>query len=1252
MDARKVVVFLAATVCGSVAWGSPEVPDWENQQVVGINKLDPYAWHWLFTDDGAALRGGADDTPLHFSLNGVWDFLWAPDPASRPQGFEAPGYDLAGWDQISVPSNWQLHGFGVPLYSNITYPFKVDPPRVMGDPPPQFTHFDQRNPVGSYRRSFTLPAGWDSNRVRLHFEGVSSAFYTWVNGERVGYSQDSRTPAVFDITDFLRQGSNMIAVEVYQHSDGSYLEDQDFWRLSGIFRDVYLTSLSDLHLADFFIHTDLDDDFQDAVMRVEVDVSTVNQAVAGFSVEGALYDRSGRTVVEISETVAEPVGAGERQQVVLRAPVANPAKWTAETPHLYRLVLRLRDGVGALVGTTAHDVGFRRVEVRGPQLLVNGQPILIKGVNRHEHDPETGHAVSVASMIEDILLMKRANINTVRTSHYPNHPVFYELCNRYGLYVINEANIESHGMGYGAASLAKDPSWMEAHLDRVRRMVERDKNHPSVIIWSMGNEAGNGVNFEAAYDWIKARDQSRPVQYEQVTPSQRNTDIHVPMYARIPNITNYARNNPSRPLILCEYAHAMGNSLGNLVDYWDVIRTYPALQGGAIWDWVDQGLWKEVPRAPVVKDLANPSLRGFVIGSLAEGRGVIGPVEIDSTDALDLTRALTLEAVFEYAQPPQAFAPLISKGDQQYLIRLDHRGIHMVLHVGGWESLVVSYQEAGFEVGTNRLTGVYDGRHMILYVNGREVGRRLLSGVIDRSFYPVNLGRNSQHPDRVAAFPIREARIYSRALTPGEVAQPASRSPADLQLHMDLTQTSAEAVSRSPRGEARFLAYGGDFGDQPNDGNFCVNGVIAADRQVNPHYFEVQKVYQNVLISSSDSGSGLLAVENEHFFLNLNQFDPFWVLRQDGRVVRSVPLPRVDAAPRETVEVRVPVQLPDDGAEYFGTLEFRLAEDTDWAPAGHVIAWEQFLLRAAAVPAAARSGAVVQSRESSDRIELYTRGFAVWVDKATGAVTAYQVAGKNRLARPMEPNFRKVPNDNQRGAQVVRDDWGPWTAAAENRTVQSISVNGAGTSQATVTVDFSLPVNRPGSRYSVAYSLHASGRLGVQAEWLPGAGGRKAFLPRFGMTFAVANHHDRVAWYGRGPHETAWDRKTGAEVAAYELSVSEMWHPYARPQDTGTRTDTRWFSLGNAGGAGLRVTAADVAQPVSFSVLPFTLGELWRARHPYALKFEEFHSVFVDWKLHGVGGDNSWGAKTLQHYTLPDHQPYQLNFFVEPLGYF
>jgi beta-galactosidase len=692
----------------------------------------------------------------------------------------------------------------------------------------------------------------------------------------------------------------------------------------------------------------------------------------------------------------------------------------------------------------------------------------------------------------------------------------------------------------------------------------------------------------------------------------------------------------------------MGNSIGNLGDYWAAIRQYPALQGGAIWDWVDQALWRDVPKGRVVTDTRNPRLRGLALGEVLPGRGVVGPVAIDSSDDLDLVGPLTLEAVFEGNQPQTGYAPLISKGDHQYLLRLNSNGINFVLHRGTWHSLNVSYQQAALADGINRVTAVYDGRHMILYVNGREVGRREQTGPIDRSSHPVNLGRNSEAQTRVSTFPIREARIYARALDAAEVANAASRSDEGLRLAMDLTRASSEAVSLSPRGVTRFLAFGGDFGDQPNDGNFCINGVIAADRQTHPHYYEVQKVYQEVLISAADLSRGELSVFNEHFFVNLNQFDAYWVVRRDGSVIRSIPLGRIEAAPQAEVTVKVPANLPQDGREYLGTLEFRLAEDTLWAPAGHVVAWEQFELRPWTPAVASSAGGAVQVRETAATIALQAGSAAVTVDKTTGALTEYRIGGVNRLARPLEPNFRKATNDNQRAARVPRDDWGPGQFAADERVVKSIAVDGDGAAVATVSIDFDLPVDRPDSVYRVVYSLDAAGRLGVEATWNPGSGDSKALLPRFGMVFAVADQMNHVAWYGRGPHENYWDRKSGAAIARYELPVARMWHPYAKAQDTGNREDTRWFSIANAAGSGLRVQAAEAEGLLSFSTLPFTLGSLAAARHPHELPFENFHTVFVDHKVHGVGGDNSWGAKTHRQYTLPENRAYRLAFTIAP----
>jgi beta-galactosidase len=586
--AAAVVVFFAFVRTSESQPG--RVNDWENPLVFSRNTEPPHCTLMPYAAAEEAVSGDRFKSRYWLSLNGRWKFHWAIRPADRPQEFYRPELDLSAWKEIDVPGNWQLQGYDVPIYLNSAYPFKKDPPRIPHD----------RNPVGSYRMEFSVPADWQGRQVFLHFDGVESAFYVWINGEMVGYSEDSRTPAEFNVTRFLRPGKNVLAAEVYRWSDGSYLECQDFWRLSGIFRNVYLFSTPSVHIRDFEVKTELDAAYRDADLSLKAWVWNYGKAACRhYSVEAMLFDGAGKPVgvgasaEPLAKSTSTYIAPGAESLILMKAGVANPLKWSAEKPDLYTVVLLLKDEKGETVEIESVRLGFRKVEIRGARLLINGQPILIKGVNRHEHDPVAGHTVSRESMARDIRLMKQHNINTVRTSHYPNDPQWYELCDVYGLYLIDEANIESHGMGYKPeVTLANSPEWKDAHLDRIRRMVERDKNHPSVIIWSLGNEAGDGTNFEAASEWVHRRDPSRPVHYERAE-LRPHTDIYCPMYPSVDEIVAYAKKkDQDRPLIMCEYAHAMGNSVGNLQDYWDAIEKYDRLQGGCIWDWVDQGIQK------------------------------------------------------------------------------------------------------------------------------------------------------------------------------------------------------------------------------------------------------------------------------------------------------------------------------------------------------------------------------------------------------------------------------------------------------------------------------------------------------------------------------------------------------------------------------------------------------------------------------------------------------------------------------------
>ena len=583
--------------------------DWENPQVVGRNKEPAHATLLPYADEATALQGDREASPCFQLLNGEWKFHYAPNPASAPAAFHEPGFDVNGWDTIAVPGNWQLQGYDKPIYTNVQYPFPPDDlPRVPQDD----------NPTGCYRRTFTVPAEWSERQIFLLFDGVDSAFYVWVNGQEVGYSQDSRLPAEFDVTPYVHAGQNTLAVRVYRWSDGSYLEDQDFWRLSGIYRDVYLVTTPPVHVRDFWVRTDLDAAYRDAVLKVRARVRNYgDQDVADYALEVTLWE--GGKGREVGKTTFS-VRAGQEALLELEQPVANPDKWSDEHPHLYTLLLTLKDPHGCVLEVERCAVGFRRVEIKDGQVHVNGVPIVFKGVNRHEHDPDTGHTVTVESMIQDIRLMKQFNVNAVRTSHYPNDPRWYDLCDQYGLYVFDEANVESHGVW---DRLAKDPQWTTAFLERTVRMVERDKNHPSVIVWSLGNESGYGPNFAAAAGWIHEYDPTRPVHYESATTqwayqgpqTAPAIDLVSVMYPSVERIIEMAQTpGETRPLVMCEYAHSMGNSTGNLKEYWEAVDKYPRLQGGFIWDWMDQGLRMEAPVADGGRVTAEPGRSWFAYG--------------------------------------------------------------------------------------------------------------------------------------------------------------------------------------------------------------------------------------------------------------------------------------------------------------------------------------------------------------------------------------------------------------------------------------------------------------------------------------------------------------------------------------------------------------------------------------------------------------------------------------------------------------
>ena len=551
---------------------------WEDHTVFGINKLDPHASLFPYASKAAALNNARHDSANYILLNGMWQFNWQRSPHNLPTGFEQPEYDARHWDKIKVPSNWEVEGYGYPIYLDERFPFTTKWPNVPQD----------YNPVGSYRRTFTLPEDWHNKQIFLHVGAAKSSLDVWVNGEKVGFSQGAKTPAEFDLTPYVQKGKNLIAFQIRRWTDASYLESQDMLRISGIERDVYLYATPKQHIFDFHAKPALDKSLKIGELELDITLENYADKSATVTAEYALLDPSNHMEKVLSGS--GDIDLEETTEFTFTGKLQNPRLWSAENPHLYTLLITLKDSNGKTLEVIRDDIGFRRIEIAGSQLLVNGQAIYIRGVDRHETSPHTGHVVDRASMEKDIRLMKQFNINAVRSSHYPNDPYWYDLTDKYGLYVIDEANIESHPLAiHEDTQLGNELSWLPAHIDRTKRMFERDKNHPSIIIWSLGNEAGEGKIFEATYKWLKEHDDSRPVQYEPAG-LEAYTDIYAPMYPPIERLVKYAESKPHRPAIMIEYAHAMGNSVGNLQDYWNAIEKYDALQGGFIWDWVDQSL--------------------------------------------------------------------------------------------------------------------------------------------------------------------------------------------------------------------------------------------------------------------------------------------------------------------------------------------------------------------------------------------------------------------------------------------------------------------------------------------------------------------------------------------------------------------------------------------------------------------------------------------------------------------------------------
>lgn len=1000
-----------------------EVPDWENPEIIGINKL-PYH---------TTLGLPSKDYPEKKSLDGKWLFKWAKDPENRPIGFEKNSYDSSLWDTITVPGNWQTQNFGKPIYSNIPYPFQRDQPKVTSEPPADWYAYDHRNPVGSYIKYFEFTPEMKNKDLILHFGGVESAFYVWVNGEKAGYSQNSMSPAEFDISNFIKEGENKIAVEVYRWSDGSYLEDQDMWRLSGIFRPVELWIRPKTRIEDYTVISDPFADFSKAKVGVKVklhfdSIDKSDEKILKFKLTGE-NSKGEPVAVNIDRRIKEEEG----KEIILAATINYPLLWSAEKPNLYKGTITLCESDGAEIETFDLNLGVKKIETKGEILYINGEPVKLRGVNRHDHHPRTGRFVDKATLEKDIKLMKQANINFLRTSHYPDMPYLYELCDELGIYVMDEANQESHGYDIENKIIGDNPLWEKAHKDRAKSLVERDKNHPSIIFWSLGNEGGAGSNFKAMYETILSLDSTR---LPYCDSDKQYSAIYDEAYMHPDSLRVYARRIDNKPLMMREYAHAMGNSVGGLQEYWDIIYDDQSIAGAAIWDWVDQGLAKPI--------------------------------------------------------------------------------------------------------------------------NGGEL-----------------------------------------------------RFSPELELFDD-----------------EFWAYGGDFGDKPNDSNFMINGLLAPDRSPHPHYYEVKQVYQphNFYLYGNH-----IEVINRNYFTGLDEYDYIYEVLCDGSMVDKGNL-QLSGNFLELPKIN------EDKGEILLNVFATLKNETRWAPEGYRVSSAQFKIKDAGNEnySSIYPVKIIKNKDSYNIIS----GNSEFTINSRGDLQSWNYKDEELLQAPLTLYFWKPENDNQNWMSGYSRKLKGWIKILEERKPQSaelIKIDGHDG------LSFKLSVE-PNAEIKLSYLFMAENEVQVIAEYLPLTDSLPD-LPKFGMRMRLPLSFQDIKYYGRGPLENYPDRKYSQNIGIYEMKLSEYQTEYIKPQDNGNRSDVRWFEISSPETT-LKIKGN---QPLNIRAWDYGEEDLEGVRHKHEMKSGNFVNLNIDGEIHGVGGINSFGAWTLDKYTVKGNQPHSYSFIIEAL---
>ncbi len=1010
-------------------------PEWNNNpEIFELNRLPARATLMPYDALDAAITGDRDASARKISLNGSWKFHFAENPVSAPADFYRTDFDVSGWREITVPGHWQLQGWDYPQYTNATYPWALREPKLK--PPYAPSGY---NPVGSYVRAFNIEK--TGGPVTLHFGAVESAFYVWVNGDFLGFSQDSFTPAEFDVTPYLVEGENKIAVQVYRWSDASWLEDQDFWRLSGIFREVYLELQSPVHIYDVFAKPVLSGDFSSAAVDMDITLRNYDFTNDRVSVAAQLYF-DGEAVLRTPAKVSLDLSGEETEKLSLRAEIDSPRLWSAEKPELYTLVLTLKNG--DRTEYVSLRVGLRSFVIEDGLMKINGAPVMLRGVNRHDFTAFHGRATTYEELLASAKLMKQNNINAVRTSHYPNNELWYDICDEYGFYVIDETNLETHGTwSYGQKDEGETipgskPEWTGAVIDRCNSMFMRDKNHPCVCVWSLGNESFGGENFVKMHDHIRTLDPTgRPIHYEGVAHNREfshASDIESQMYTHPWDIVRQINHNNDKPYILCEYSHAMGNSCGGLKDYWELFYKYPSLQGGFIWDWIDQALWNTAP----------------------------------------------------------------------------------------------------------------DGRP--------------------------------------------------------------------------------------------YLAYGGDFGDIPNDGTFAGDGLLFADQGVTPKLIETKACYQPIAFSDADIINGRIRIENRDLFTDLAEYDFRWRLELDGEFIKEGGF-EVSLAPGKTGVFGIGAEMPQRGrGEYALTVSAHLREARPWAEAGHEIAFGQFILPSVnTTPERSFADGPVEI----DGNALRGAGFSVDFDPETGYIDSYIIGGRELLRGPVVMNFWRAMTDNDKGSRLYKRSIS-WREAGEKAALTGRTVERTADG-VKVVCDYTLPTETESSARLV-YEVYGDGEIKVTMTLDPAL--KNGEIPEVGLMFPADGDITDLTFFGMGPHENYIDRNASARLGIYRQKVADQMTHYLVPQEAGNHTGIRWAELTRENGSGVRFEALG---DLEISAVPWTPAEIEAADHAYKLAPSDKCVIHVNGWQQGVAGDDSWHSRPHIQYQLQTNRRYTFSFVISPV---